>query len=62
MIQEGPIQIKTNTTIRIEGQTYGEIDGKKRTNLDGIIKNVLFINLDKGVLSKIKNCKTTKEI
>ncbi|KAL6568829.1 hypothetical protein OROHE_003570 [Orobanche hederae] len=73
VIQDGPIKImKANTATRVEGQeheVYVEKDhdqwttnDRKRANLDNIVNNALFVTLDKGTFSKVKSCKTAKEI
>ncbi|KAL6531971.1 hypothetical protein OROGR_013941 [Orobanche gracilis] len=73
VIQEGPIKImKVNPAARIEGQPHTEMlekdrdqwttDDRKRANLDNVAKNALFVTLDKGTFSKVKGCKTAKEI
>ncbi|KAL6587512.1 Voltage-dependent anion-selective channel protein 1 [Orobanche minor] len=70
---DGPIKImKVNTTARIEGQEHEvyiekdrdqwTTDDRKRANLDNVAKNALFVTLDKGTFSKVKSCKTAKEI
>ncbi|KAL6521086.1 hypothetical protein OROGR_017655 [Orobanche gracilis] len=73
VIQEGPIKImKVNPAARIEGQPHAEMlekdrdqwttDDRKRANLDNVAKNALYVTLDKGTFSKVKGCKTAKEI
>ncbi|KAL6587807.1 hypothetical protein OROMI_000785 [Orobanche minor] len=73
VIQDGPIKtMKVNTTARVEGQEHDvyvekdrdqwTADDRKRANLDNVAKNTLFVTLDKDTFSKVKSCKTAKEI
>lgn len=37
-------------------------EDKKKANLDNVAKDILYKTLDKNTFSKIKMCKTAKEI
>ncbi|XP_073137871.1 uncharacterized protein [Henckelia pumila] len=72
VITDGPLEItKVNTVIALSGggPQYIEkpriewtADDKKKANLDNIAKDILYKTLDKNTFSKIKTCKTEKEI
>ncbi|XP_073120560.1 uncharacterized protein [Henckelia pumila] len=72
VITDGPLTItKVNTAIAISGGGPQYIDkpivewtveDKKKKNLDNVAKDILFKTLDKSTFSKIKMCKTGKEI
>ncbi|KAL8556056.1 hypothetical protein ACS0TY_003745 [Phlomoides rotata] len=72
IIEDGPIEIQkpnisndqTTVTDQIIPKPKKEWteDDKRRANLDNVAKNTIYHTLDKIVFSKIKQCKTTKEI
>jgi hypothetical protein len=72
VIEEGPPEItKVNTDVAVaqgapqiipNPRSEWTIDEKKKANLDNIARNVLYTTMDKTVFSKIKSCKTAKEI
>ncbi|XP_073153523.1 uncharacterized protein [Henckelia pumila] len=72
VITNGPLNItKVNTAIAISsgGPQYIEkprvewtTEGKKKANLDNVAKDIFYKTLDKNTFSKIKICKTGKEI
>ncbi|KAL8556131.1 hypothetical protein ACS0TY_003797 [Phlomoides rotata] len=72
IIEDGPIEIqKPNTSNDQTTKTFQVIpmpkkewtdEDKRRANLDNIAKNTIYHTLDKIVFSKIKQCKTAKEI
>ncbi|XP_073153500.1 uncharacterized protein [Henckelia pumila] len=72
VITDGPLAItKFNTDIALSGggPQYIEkpriewtAEDKKKANLDNVAKDILYKTLDKNTFSKIKTCKTEKEI
>ncbi|XP_073136842.1 uncharacterized protein [Henckelia pumila] len=72
VITDGPLEItKVNTAIALSGggPQYIEkpriewtAEDKKKANLDNVAKDILYKTLDKNTFSKIKTCKTGKEI
>ncbi|XP_073136841.1 uncharacterized protein [Henckelia pumila] len=72
VITDGPLEItKLNTAIALSGggPQYIEkpriewtAEDKKKANLDNVAKDILYKTLDKNTFSKIKTCKTEKEI
>ncbi|XP_073121208.1 uncharacterized protein [Henckelia pumila] len=72
VITDGPLEItKVNTAIALSGggPQYIEkpriewtAEDKKKANLDNVAKDILYKTLDKNTFSKIKTCKTEKEI
>ncbi|XP_073154113.1 uncharacterized protein [Henckelia pumila] len=72
VITDGPLSItKVNTAIAISGggpqyiekpRVEWTIEDKKKENLDNVAKDILYKTLDKNTFSKIKMCKTGKEI
>ena len=73
IIEDGPPEItKANTDAvaiaagapRIIPKPRSEwtLEEKKRANLDNQARNVLYQTLDRGMFSKVKSCKTAKEI
>ncbi|XP_073120672.1 uncharacterized protein [Henckelia pumila] len=72
VITDGPLTItKINTAIALSsgGPQYIEksrvewtAEDKKKENIDNVAKDILYKTLDKNTFSKIKTCKTGKEI
>ncbi|XP_073138422.1 uncharacterized protein [Henckelia pumila] len=72
VITDGPLTItKINTAIALSGSGPQFIEkpriewtaeDKKKTNLDNVAKDILYKTLYKNTFSKIKTCKTGKEI
>ncbi|XP_073138732.1 uncharacterized protein [Henckelia pumila] len=72
VITDGPLEItKFNNAIALSGggPQYIEkpriewtAEDKKKANLDNVAKDILYKTLDKNTFSKIKTCKTGKEI
>ncbi|XP_073152552.1 uncharacterized protein [Henckelia pumila] len=72
VITDGPLEItKVNTAIALSGggPQYIEkpriewtAEEKKKANLDNVAKDIFYKTLDKNTFSKIKTCKTGKEI
>ncbi|KAL8456771.1 hypothetical protein ACS0TY_034860 [Phlomoides rotata] len=72
VIEDGPLVImKSNTSNAQTAETVQIIpkpknewieEDKRRNNLDNVAKNTIYHTLDKIVFSKIKQCKTAKEI
>ncbi|XP_073154046.1 uncharacterized protein [Henckelia pumila] len=72
VITDGPLTItKVNTAVALFGGSSQYIEkpriewtaeDKKKANLDNFAKDILYKTLDKNTFSKIKTCKTGKEI
>ncbi|XP_073277691.1 uncharacterized protein [Primulina huaijiensis] len=72
VITDGPMKIlKANTAVAISDGALHRVEkpreewtaeDKKKANLDNVAKDILYKTLDKVTFSKIKMCKTAKEI
>ncbi|XP_073119904.1 uncharacterized protein [Henckelia pumila] len=72
VITDGPLEItKVNTVVALSGGAPQYIEkpriewtaeDKKKANLDNVAEDILYKTLDKNTFSKIKTCKTGKEI
>ncbi|XP_075489523.1 uncharacterized protein LOC142528365 [Primulina tabacum] len=72
VITDGPMKIlKVNTAVAMtdgaprrmeKPREEWTAEDKKKTNLDNVVKYILYKTLDKVTFSKIKMCKTAKEI
>ena len=72
VIEDGPIEItKVNTDAAVAAgapqivpkpKAEWTAEDRKRANLDNMARNVLYQTLSSAMFSKIKSCKTTKEI
>ncbi|XP_073130813.1 uncharacterized protein [Henckelia pumila] len=72
VITDGPLEItKVNIVVTLSGGAPQYIEkpriewiteDKKKANMDNVAKDILYKTLDKNIFSKIKTCKTGKEI